>query len=419
MNFKLPMETDVTQISLLALIYLSLGYQFSDVIMTSQANGGASKRTRYFSIAFLRGTQTPVLPGEPTHFDPNGSKYRLPQKNFAFEADLFYFVVNYTLPTSYSSTTRIRKQTRQHRELHALVTAGEVLEDLKPYEIARPRKNSTEPLDHSRNSFNPQLWNSKDESFGYIEAIEYECDIPMNTIQRSLRVNNKSKKVLDHVTKGYRRGEDAIMVTELGVKGTLKNGKPQSGNYMDVSPEYRPTLPPNIFEKNIPFFHARLQRNSLLTVIRTTLDVQGESNFFSLLSLANSFYPFHSTGYFHGPRYHPEQNRPLSPRELARAQSIPDSYALGRPGSKIDEMIKIAGNAVPIVLGATVGKSLNTSIRALQLEEGGFARTRDLAKKYLLESPYARAKDVLKVEAVVLDDSDLEMVSDNELEYSD
>lgn len=124
-----------------------------------------------------------------------------------------------------------------------------------------------------------------------------------------------------------------------------------------------------------------------------------------------------SSGYFHGPRYHPEQNRPLSPRELARAQSIPDSYALGRSGSSINEMIKIAGNAVPIVLGSAIGKSVNTSVRALQLEEGGFARTRTLAKTYLLENPYARAKGVLEVEAEVADDSDLEMESDGELEY--
>lgn len=99
----------------------------------------------------------------------------------------------------------------------------------------------------------------------------------MNSIQRSLRLSNKGNKISDHISKGYRRGEDAIMVTELGVKGTLsKNGRIQTGNYLDVSPNYRPTLPPNIFEKNIPFFHARLQRDSLLTVIRTTLDVQGE-----------------------------------------------------------------------------------------------------------------------------------------------
>lgn len=66
------METDVIQINLLALMYLSLGYQFFDVLLTSQATGGASKRSRYFSIAFLRGTKAPSLP-ELTHFVPAGS----------------------------------------------------------------------------------------------------------------------------------------------------------------------------------------------------------------------------------------------------------------------------------------------------------------------------------------------------------
>jgi DNA (cytosine-5)-methyltransferase 1 len=58
---------------------------------------------------------------------------------------------------------------------------------------------------------------------------------------------------------------------------------------------------------------------------------------------------------------HPTQNRAISLREAARFQSFPDSYVFGDIG--ITQTAKHIGNAVPVLLGRAIGKSIKRHVR--------------------------------------------------------
>jgi len=62
---------------------------------------------------------------------------------------------------------------------------------------------------------------------------------------------------------------------------------------------------------------------------------------------------------------HPTQNRAISLREAARFQTFPDSYVFAEEGDfNITQMARHIGNAVPVLLGRTIGKSIKRHIRA-------------------------------------------------------
>lgn len=61
---------------------------------------------------------------------------------------------------------------------------------------------------------------------------------------------------------------------------------------------------------------------------------------------------------------HPTQNRAISLREAARFQSFPDSYVFGDPVEMgVTQVARHIGNAVPVLLGRAIGKSIKRHIQ--------------------------------------------------------
>lgn len=69
-------------------------------------------------------------------------------------------------------------------------------------------------------------------------------------------------------------------------------------------------------------------------------------------------------GYGNGRFGHPEQDRAISLREAALLQSFPVDYEFSRPDEKINMSAigVMIGNAVPVVLGEAIGKSLKRHV---------------------------------------------------------
>ena len=66
---------------------------------------------------------------------------------------------------------------------------------------------------------------------------------------------------------------------------------------------------------------------------------------------------------------HPTQNRAISLREAARFQTFPDSYAFTKDDQvPITQTAKHIGNAVPVLLGRAIAKSIKRHLRRQQLK---------------------------------------------------
>lgn len=65
-------------------------------------------------------------------------------------------------------------------------------------------------------------------------------------------------------------------------------------------------------------------------------------------------------GFGNGRFGHPEQDRAISLREAAILQSFPKSYKFVPPNEEISftKVGRMIGNAVPVVLGEVIGKSI-------------------------------------------------------------
>lgn len=70
-------------------------------------------------------------------------------------------------------------------------------------------------------------------------------------------------------------------------------------------------------------------------------------------------------GFGNGRFGHPEQDRGLSLREGAILQSFPPEYAFVRPGDRVQfkALGRMIGNAVPVLLGQVIGRSIKAHLR--------------------------------------------------------
>ncbi|GAA5884403.1 hypothetical protein JCM3774_001514 [Rhodotorula dairenensis] len=116
-----------------------------------------------------------------------------------------------------------------------------------------------------------------------------------------------------------------------------------------------PVPPPWVTRKQtkLRLWWRRLLPTSVLAPLRTKLNLDGAS---------------------HGERIHYSQNRPLSCRELLRAQGVPDWYELlfsADIGEEaFDEWLRIIGNGVPVPLAAAYGDTLFDSLLPLVKSKG-------------------------------------------------
>ncbi len=72
-------------------------------------------------------------------------------------------------------------------------------------------------------------------------------------------------------------------------------------------------------------------------------------------------------GFGNGRFGHPEQNRAISLREGAILQSFPDGYKFTPPGEPISKKTigRLIGNAVPVILGEVIGRSIQDHVNRL------------------------------------------------------
>jgi DNA (cytosine-5)-methyltransferase 1 len=70
-------------------------------------------------------------------------------------------------------------------------------------------------------------------------------------------------------------------------------------------------------------------------------------------------------GFGNGRFGHPEQDRAISLREAAMLQSFPKEYSFSPAGTRINfnNLGRLIGNAVPVVLGEYIGKTLVEHVR--------------------------------------------------------
>jgi DNA (cytosine-5)-methyltransferase 1 len=73
-------------------------------------------------------------------------------------------------------------------------------------------------------------------------------------------------------------------------------------------------------------------------------------------------------GFGNGRFGHPEQDRAISLREAAILQSFPESYKFVSSNEEISftKVGRMIGNAVPVVLGEVIGKSILKHLRSLE-----------------------------------------------------
>lgn len=75
-------------------------------------------------------------------------------------------------------------------------------------------------------------------------------------------------------------------------------------------------------------------------------------------------------GYGSGRFGHPEQDRALTLREGAMLQSFPRDYEFIKPGEPLQlaTIARMIGNAVPVMIGELIGKSIFAHLKALKIE---------------------------------------------------
>ena len=142
---------------------------------------------------------------------------------------------------------------------------------------------------------------------------------------------NKYQKLMREKTNGTVKNNICRMTNERAKK--VFQHMPQGSKYMDLPKKIRNILP---FREDI--FHDRLKRL-----------VNNKPSWTVIAHIGMDGYMY----------IHPTENRTLSVREAARLQSFPDDFEF--LGTQMETYHQV-GNAVPVLLAETIGKSLKIFI---------------------------------------------------------
>ncbi|KAM0748383.1 hypothetical protein T439DRAFT_328361 [Meredithblackwellia eburnea MCA 4105] len=345
-------------------LVISWGYQVREGVINAACHGVAQNRRRYFMLGALRGVKLPDLP-RPTH-----------------AADMSFLELDVTGATHRSRTSVVLHENTA--PLHAAVTVGDVLSDLTPFGWKDPTPQDLEDGDLDDDwSGHPNMFDFKSREPIVCPTEEYRY-LPLNNAQRLLRrVQNYdldadspfriSDTVSDHECSGWLEKDYIERFCKI------------KGSWADVQHEkWAPDVPPRLqrlvnsdnkskSKKGIDLlklFWSRLDSHSLLTPMRTSLNVDGVS---------------------HGPRIHPDQHRQLSIREMARLQGFRDHWTFKGSNNerKYSDQIRLIGNAVPVDLARAIGRSLDKVVQQMAANEGfELARTLSLFYRGLTESKW-------------------------------
>jgi DNA-cytosine methyltransferase len=158
--------------------------------------------------------------------------------------------------------------------------------------------------------------------------------------QKKPDTNNFEKRVVEEIEKKYRKIQQGIILNHTSFK------------LSDLDLEMIQSIPQGGSWKDIP--EETVKKSKRLERITQT---GGRTTLYGRIDYSKPTYTI--TTYFNRPGngsyVHPVHQRVLSVREAARFQCFPDNYMFC--GNKTD-MLKQVGNAVPVLLAYTIGKSI-------------------------------------------------------------
>ncbi|KAG0667570.1 hypothetical protein C6P46_000106 [Rhodotorula mucilaginosa] len=302
-------------------VLLSLGYQVRWQIVDAAGFGVPQSRRRVIVQAAARGVPLPKAP-KPTH-------------------SLLRSVQPFDHRTTEGQAQGPLDKEIERWAPHSAVTVKDAFSDLPAFTVEQDRDEGMYGI--SSNSAAPP---------------KYPGD-PRSTFQRQIRSffpTNPNAKVCHSggVMLHVCRPTSEVVRTRLK-KLQLRDDAKGTGCHNDLRGyACYPVPPPWVARKpaKLLSWWRRLLPSSVLAPLRTKLNIDGAS---------------------HGERIHYSQNRPLSCRELLRAQGAPDFYELlfsGEVGEEaFDEWLRVIGNGVPVPLAAAYGDALFESLLPLVKEK--------------------------------------------------
>ncbi|KAI8913753.1 hypothetical protein DFJ77DRAFT_46145 [Powellomyces hirtus] len=294
----------------------AMNYQTRFGLLQAGNHGVPQSRTRFFVWAAKRGHTLPDLP-QPSHgcYHTGGLHVKL--------QDL------YGKEVAFNPVTRSRKNTPLPP-----VSIWDAISDLPAFEFRHPSKSAM------RRTI-ARIEDDEDEEVPTFKVVPGQGPVghpvqdydkpPLSEFQRQLR--RKSTVCSNHVTSTY-----GAHITERICSLPREPG----ATYRDLPPHL---IPSGYIEKGMKGSYGRVNYDRQFATILTSLP--------------------HPSGKF-GTCLHPEQNRVLTVREMARAQGFPDHFVFradrraGKSAQQenLQDMYRQIGNAVPPPLAAALGKKL-------------------------------------------------------------
>ncbi|KAL2069986.1 hypothetical protein VTL71DRAFT_14666 [Oculimacula yallundae] len=295
----------------------SLGYQVHFALLQAAEYGVPSSRKRVFFWASLPGYNLPKFPQ---------------QQNL------------------YKSATNSADQVghRKRRSApHRACTVGDAITDLPKFDWSHPKVGDDRAITidrkHRMNTGINQFVVYQDDNTVGLKEQSYATG-PLSEYQRKMRLGVGMDGLQNHVTMHW---SDAM--TMLICEIPLRPG----ADHRDVSTELRSSWPflwhPDSAAPRQKFYRGRcgrLDMEELFETCLTNMNPTGKN----------------------GRVVHPTQHRVLSVVEFARAMSFPDSFVFALEGSRVADIIRQIGNAVPPFLAKAVGAGLAESV-LLKFEE--------------------------------------------------
>lgn len=337
MDFTLPSPTtDATDKgSLVRTLLAGLGahgYGIRMGVMNAAAYGASQTRRRWFLSAAAKGVQLPPLP-ERTHscqeaphlleIDVLSTAQRA--ANTRAQADHRHAVEQGKRVAPFKAPFTQKAQFSQRVHGHAPHRPSgieDAISDLTPFEPEYPSPDEFDlpgpPDGGDRAKFRPQQVEAY-APFGYANSTAYSS-LPLTTLQRAARIpepflsGSPDQLITQTVEDQYCPAMSPAAIAAIAHVGLKSQG--QFGNYKDVPRQLR-LFPPRLQAGDI-------DRDADLT----SALVKSREGWMLRLLPGERVSPLRTALHFagdHGARICPEQNRPLSVRELARCMGMASS----------------------------------------------------------------------------------------------
>ncbi|KAH7346621.1 S-adenosyl-L-methionine-dependent methyltransferase [Rhexocercosporidium sp. MPI-PUGE-AT-0058] len=286
----------------------SIGYQVHYALLQAIEHGAPSSRSRVFFWASLPGYPLPKFP-QPQHF--------------------------------YKSTIVCQEMTwyRTRRSApHRAYTVGDSMTDLPGFDWRRPRLGKDGLAMSNNQQGRKHLKKYKviqgEDSVGLNE--QSYASQPLCEYQRKLRAKVGKNPLMNHVTQHWSEERTALVCDVPLWPGADHRDVPDDANKPSFLYHEELQAAKNKF---YPGRYGRLDMEGTFDVCLTSMNPGGQN----------------------GRVLHPTQRRVVSVREYARAMGFPDWFIFDLDGSRVLDIIRQIGNAVPPYLAKSLGEGLRES----------------------------------------------------------